>query len=222
MKNILVGAAFITTLLLPQHVCSSLIAVVDSGPAPITTEGITGSTRGFMLKPSEDIRVESLGLWDAEGDGLWHSHQVGIWDATTMGILAQTTIGAGTTSVIMGPAVQDGFFRYENIAPVTLLAEQNYVIGAQFFDVGNSNIVDRFLGGNTSATTDPLITITDFQRAHFGSFGFPERSFRGNGFFGPNFTFSAASSVPLISTHLLLLVGLLSLVLYRCADALRT
>ena len=87
------------------------------------------SAYGFQFTPTANIVVDGLGFFDADADGLVAAHGVGIW--TTAGVLlASITVTTGNSS-LLGPTVNQGQFRYANIADLALTAGTTYVLGAQ-------------------------------------------------------------------------------------------
>ncbi|MBC8354395.1 MAG: DUF1566 domain-containing protein [Planctomycetes bacterium] len=98
------------------------------------------ATDGWEFAVKTLVTVTSLGVWDYEADGLNSEIPVGLWDADGE-LLAKATVPAGTAA----PST-DGF-RYVAIAPITLRAGENYIIGAAYTPETKENIG----GGNTSA-----------------------------------------------------------------------
>ena len=203
MHRIVQLVAIGVLLLLPSRAWPSSFAVVDVVAAMISVQNPGEHTRGFGFRASQDVLVESLGVWNHDALGLHDPHRVGIWDEDG-NLLVWTTVQRA--SAAMGPLIQGGVFRYEAIAPFLLTAGTSYVIGAEWFGGGGSDLL-LDLGGTT--TTDPLITITSFGRAAFTAFDFPSHAFGGtSGYFGPNFIFSV---VPEPTTASLFAFGLAGL-----------
>ena len=94
-----------------------------------STSTSTDSTRGYSFDVTNPmgVVVTALSVYDTFGDGLSDSHEVGLWDSSGA-VLASTAIPAGASA----PLDSSGFFRYEQITPMTLAPGANYVVGALF------------------------------------------------------------------------------------------
>jgi hypothetical protein len=161
-----------------------------------------GCTIGWGFQVLDDIRIDSLGIFDVFSDGLAESHAVGIFDAGG-NLLASTTITNGSTAV--SSAAPFGRWLMQSINPL-ILGAGTYTIGAFYLNQSS----DWFIGEATGLTTMPGVT-------HLGGRGifsvsgltFPNGGpFQGfePGLMGPNFT---AETVPEPATMLLLGAGLL-------------
>jgi hypothetical protein len=143
-------------------------------------------TLGWDFALTNSVIATNLGVWDnnnsssfgAPGDGLLSDHLVSIWTSTGS-LVASVLVPAGGGTLLNG-------FRYLSIAP-TLLASGNYVIGA-FYAVGNQDPNAALM---TTLTTAPGV-IFGQPRADAGN-AFPVATLSGNGVFGPNFQFVAAT-----------------------------
>ena len=137
----------------------------------------------FTVAGGPGITVDNVGMLNnAAVDGVVDSsHEWGIWDSS------QTLIANGVIDPNNG--FQDGDFFYDNnAAGVNLFAGETYTIGVLYRALDN----DSYLSGVT-ATTDPLIDITNGVAPLAGDLGFvfPEVDSAGNGGrLGPNFTFT--------------------------------
>lgn len=222
MKNLNISAVAAAVLYLcPSLSAGTSIAVTDA-TGSFFSKLITasnGSTFGYAFTTSQDIVIDYLGIWDEFGNGLYSSHQVGIWDSG-MNLLVSAEIGSGTSSAALGNVVQGGQFRYEPIELLTLYAETEYFIAAQYF-AGSNGTTDSFLSSDGTAlvSTDSLITITDTNRFHVGSFAFPQGSSLNAvaGYLGPNFSFTPVPE-PSMSLLLLLSGGASMMRRRRCLD----
>jgi len=152
----------------------------------------TDETLGWAFTLSSPVLVTNLGLWDSNNDGLSASHVVTIWTSTGT-LEAQGTIPSGT-----GATLTNGF-RYVSIAPVVLPAG-SYTIGG-FISVGS----EEFASGASAITTASGVTYNG-SRSEIG-FAFPTGDVLGasNSYFGPNFQFTTATTVPDTATTCYLL-----------------
>ncbi len=71
------------------------------------------------FKPTQTIKVTSLGYYDETQVGLLAAHEVGIFDSSG-NLIADATVPSGAS-----PPLIDSI-RYQSIAPVTLLAGHVY------------------------------------------------------------------------------------------------
>ncbi len=87
---------------------------------------------GWEFQPTSDILVSALGVLDvtctadhpACPDGMSQDHEIGIWEADTQTLVAFTIVPTGTSSRKVD------VFRYVDITPIELTANQNYVIAS--------------------------------------------------------------------------------------------
>ena len=125
--------------------------------APVSFD--TQLSLGFVFTANTTFDVTSLGYYDDQGDGFLTSHEVGIYQgdgASGPGaLLAFTTLAAGTSGTL-GP----NDFRYQAIAPLTLVSGQTYTIAGLSPNVSGN---DAWVYGGPSSVTgfsvDPQITI---------------------------------------------------------------
>ena len=98
------------------------VAAVSANPFGNSTNN-QSQTFGWSFNPTTDISVTALGIFDGGADGLVDPHDLGLWsnDGTLLAIITIPE-GMGTTKI--------GSFRYANITPITLQANQVYVVGA--------------------------------------------------------------------------------------------
>lgn len=176
-------------------VVSAIVYSVSAHAAAISVHtpwpggGVSG--RGFVVgyafTASQDIDVTALGHYDAGRNGFANPAQVGLY-----------TAGGATlaTADVESDDALDGYFRFESIVPVRLLAGVTYVMGAYLDDPQaffNANY------GGISYSVDPLITlIRNRDLPLVTSLQFPSRepANRHAGSFGPNFQFSVVAQVP--------------------------
>lgn len=90
--------------------------------APTNSWTWGAATIGWQFTTSADLNIDSLGVWDQDGDGLTDSHDIGIWT------LGGTLLTSGTVSSGSGNLLEDGF-RWVNIPSYSLPAG-TYVVGA--------------------------------------------------------------------------------------------
>ena len=150
--------------------------------------------------------VTALGAYDDEGDGFaTGSHTVGLW--TLAGTLLATSAVDNSDALL-------GHFRYRDlITPITLIAGQHYVVGADNWGGGGDNWAWRETGGMGLIEAPGIDHIQDKYFAGAG-FVFPslsEGTLR-DGFFGGNIQYDA---VPEPATLLLMGGGLAGLALRR-------
>jgi hypothetical protein len=148
--------------------------------------GTGNSTQGYAFNLSNPVLVTQLGIFDFElpfMPGLDESHLVTIWTSTGT-LKAQGTVPSGTAGTLT-----DGF-RYVAIAPM-LLSAGSYTIGA--FYAGGS---DFAVGPASTITTAPGVTYSGSRSGQGNAFPAGNFFLESNGYFGPNFQFTAAGSVP--------------------------
>jgi hypothetical protein len=163
---------------------------------------------GFQFQTNVEIVVTALGFYDYQKDGLTEDHDVGIYDS--VGNLLVSTKVLTTDPLI-------SFFRFRDVAPTTLPADQRYYIMA----VTGS---EKYAFEANGLTVDPAITYAtdswywDFnlipsvpqqtRNLMFPNGGTGITQNGGGGYFGPNFL----SQAPLPSSLLLVGSGLFSLI----------
>jgi PKD repeat protein len=143
----------------------------------------TPFTLGYRFVANTNATIIQLGAFDANANGLSTSHQVGLW---TIGgsLIAASTVPGGTGGQLFG------LFRYVNIAPVTIVAGQTYVVGALY-----PNAADPYLSNPSGFSVDSRITYQNDRFASGGTFSFPSGSSGVNGWYGGNIRFNAAPQV---------------------------
>lgn len=109
--------------------------VENGGP---TTFGATSgfSIVGWSFKPTVDLYLTRLGVYDADRDRL-HSeqHQVGIWSAgsTMASLLTSVTINESTGNMPESSPAGAMFHFVNTATPVVLTAGQTYFVGATMY-----------------------------------------------------------------------------------------
>lgn len=181
--------------------------IAVASPAIIFDEltGLSGAQAnqnvGFQFDVVSSFTVTGLGWYDEGQDGLSVRHEVGIWDPQG-NLLASLILGAGAAEAL------DGQYRMAAISPIVLAPGSGYIMGG----LNSSSSTDR-LAANVGMTVQAPINFVD---ATFGQFTSSlERptqfSVADTGFFGPMFSFQAATQVP--EPGSLLLVSLAGLAL---------
>lgn len=148
---------------------------------------------GYWFRPTRDIKVSTLGYYDDNGDGFKQSQQVIIFDSLTKQAVVQAVITSNNP--------RRGYFRYQRVAPVTLV--QN----ADYFIMGTTGS-DNYRRDVTRVTVHPFI---DLRGSAFNnqppSLGpaFPTETHAGETpFFGPTFELNGPPQPLNISTRILL------------------
>ena len=98
---------------------------------------------GWSFSTTQNVSVSALGFYDDLKNGLSASHDVGIYNASNCALLAATTVTPSDPLT--------GFFRYHNIAPVTLPAGGQYLIAAV-------TGTEKYAVSVTSLTVHPSVT----------------------------------------------------------------
>ena len=156
---------------------------------------------GWTFSLANPITVTQFGVWDKDSDGLTGNHEVTMWDNATMAPLFAQAIPSHTNGSL------DNGFRYTVLDIPLLLQPGNYTITARYF-----SSTDAAAALATMITTAPGIA---YNGSRSGFVGFPNGNFfsggLSDGWFGPNFKFTDAATVPDTgSTWLLLLLAITS------------
>ena len=175
------AAAFIA--LSPIQTRADTIALsFTGGAAAPATQTVTA---GWALSLSTPIELTQLGLWDRFDNGLQEAHVVTVWTSTGTEV-AQATIPAGTT-----PTLTDGF-RYVSLINPIVLPAGDYTIGGLY----NSGSADLFTISAATISTASGITYAGSRLAIGDAFPTGDAGSSANGYFGPNFQFTSARTVP--------------------------
>jgi len=157
-------------------------------------------TFGEVFVPTQNIAVDFLGYYAANGLGAFNSnHPVGMFDANG-NLLASTTID-NTSSY----TTSSGHFAFNPIAPITLLAGQTYVVE------GVSN-TDNYTWNDAGFTVYAPINILGNNwilgngLAFNGTFLINDVA---DGYWGANFGWTGAAKTPEPGSLMLLSTGLL-------------
>jgi len=140
-------------------------------------------TLGYEFTANSNMNLTHLGFFDWNQDGLAQNHQIGIWD-TAGNLLSTATVGNADPLT--------GFFRYTPIAPLTLTAGQNYIIGASNYRIDQA--VRSDLGG-INLLVSPDISIVDGRWGNGANLGFPGNSTSDPSIFYPTVSFQYTIAV---------------------------
>jgi len=106
-------------------------------------------TCGVVFTVLQDVDVQSLGQWDENEDGLEMDATVGLWSVGGT-LMASAVVPSGSSAPLT-----DGY-RYATIAPVHLVAGQQYVLGSAYamtgapvFGAAGANPALMITGGRT-------------------------------------------------------------------------
>jgi len=91
-----------------------------------TAEPNVGYNLGIRFTPNQAFSIDSLGVYDNNGDGLSAPREVDLWRWSDEFLLASVTIGAGTVGTL------DSGFRFAPITPVALTAGQLYIVSVVY------------------------------------------------------------------------------------------
>jgi hypothetical protein len=189
MKRTILGLTVCGALMLTTSVAKADIWAIKSvsGGSPYASGG--DQLFGFIFAVGTSIEVTSLGVYDFGSPGLVISHDVGIYQQSTRILLTSATLSSG----VCGFSANG--YCFTSLGSPVLLNPDNYVI-VMTMPVGNA---DSQLGDASAVSTASEITYLDSAFGSAATLSFPNPAFNGafgTGFFGPNFEFHDAASVP--------------------------
>ncbi len=173
-------------------IAALLFAVLFSAAARADTAGIDftspgnpmnnglGFSLGYEFTANTSITLTALGYFD--DGGLKETHTVGLYSSTGA-LLASTTVD--------GTGLQQGFFNYSSIGPVTLTAGDSYEV------MGTSGTLDDYTYRTVGFSVNPQINYLHDAYAsdnvlQFGTGSENLQADAGGGFFGANFLTNSA------------------------------
>lgn len=191
-------------LLLILSVIMIVPATLSAGPLVEFTSPGNAYTNGSWTfgidfsVGSSDILATALGYYDDSGNGFVDDHELGLYDS--LGNLLASTVATSSSTLI-------DHFRYEDIAPVTLLAGDTYrVVGVSHSDL--------YTWDDPGFAADPSVTYLgdtyDSGTTLFDPVG-QDHNDVSDGFFGPNLFIGTSSSVPEPGAYSLVGCGLAAL-----------
>lgn len=113
-------------------------------------DGNQGANIGLQFTADQALSVDSLGVYDNDGDGLSTAREVGLWRVSDLSLLASVVVGSGLAGVL------DGGFRFAAITPVLLTVGSQYRVSVVYRsgDGPGDKLVD------TVPTAAPGITLS--------------------------------------------------------------
>ena len=175
------AAAFIVLCTIQTRADTIALSFTGGSAAP-ATETVTA---GWAFSVSTPIELTQLGLWDRFDNGLQEAHVVTVWTSTGTQ-LAQDTIPAGTS-----PTLTDRF-RYVSLINPIVLPAGDYTIGGLY----NSGSADLFSIGAATISPASGLTYAGSRFAIGDAFPTGDAGGNTNSYFGPNFQFTAPTSLP--------------------------
>ncbi|HEY4285434.1 MAG TPA: LamG-like jellyroll fold domain-containing protein, partial [Chthoniobacterales bacterium] len=167
--------------------------VITAGSAALRAgDGFTLGTR--FTVGSQNETVSAVGAWDGPnsggsiGDGLQASKPVAIWDSSG-NVVASATVPAGTGGLLVGQ------FRYVAISPVTLLANQQYILGAYYSSGDPDQLRDQAGGPTMSADFNSYVAAFTGSNT-VGSISEPNGFAGGTAYVGPSFLYGGSCDRP--------------------------
>ena len=199
-------------------IADQVAATINGATGTVGGYPVGGSVHGWSFKPTVDILVTHLGLYDYVEPfevvpvGLRESQWVGIFSLDET-LLTHETLPAGTQLQLVSQ------FRYSEIQPLLLLHQQTYVVAAGG-STGDLSTGNRMWSNFTS----PPVFASEIQYlqglfdSHQGQvFPFPHQTLGTDPYqFGPNFQFQIVSEP---STAVLVMLGAVSLMVMRLRNA---
>ena len=142
ISNALAGLALLAVSLTPYGPARAADSLGVDFPAGSTDNSTSIWNLGWSFTANSNVEVVGLGNW-AGGSSFPNDQQIGLWNSSGV-LLASVYVTGSETPVGSAPWV------FELITPVTLVAGQTYIVGAQ----GGAD----YTGEVTDATFDPRIT----------------------------------------------------------------
>ena len=152
---------------------SSIIGVTIEGGSATQTQ--SDAVVGWRFTASQNIVVDSLGMWDENLDGFTSNVMVGLWDMS--GNLL------GSTTVTSTDPLTNGF-RFTSVAGIALAANTDYIVA------GLLKAPDYYRSG-ALVTNSAGVTFVESRGLNTSTLTFPT-GFIGNtgSFFGANLTYN--------------------------------
>lgn len=231
MRNIFL--MFILLIFTPSLINAAVIGLDIETDGSVTNPSSPAAQRdytlGWKFSLSESVFLTALGTWDQGADGLNKAQEIRLWrannDTLSPDALAFVTVedrtATNNTPTAVSSASDQGQWLFNDkwqLADKTfspnmgdiLLSAGDYVIGADRLQ----DSLDPWQQGNTGILESPVLNWIEARTAGNDNFGFPERTFTGTQYFGPNLMFRSAN-VPEPSTLGIFVVSLAGLWLAR-------
>lgn len=189
MATIVGGAALILGTAGSADALSAAINYTSQS-GMLENSGFNGNIGFRFTVGNSDISVDALGVFDWNQDGLNSDHEVGIFNGTNL--IVSTTVSEDENLTTF-----DGFYRYTNITPVTLLANQFYTITSIGWNQGGLD--DSYGNGSVSLISSiaPEITYNGNFAASGNNTLVPNGTLCSNQCIaGPNFSIASSAAVP--------------------------
>lgn len=177
------SVALVSSLFCAAAAKADTAGIGFAAPGPLLNNA-SGYSLGYQFTAKTDVTITALGYFD--DGGLLEVHQVGLYSSRGE-LLSSTTVD--------GSGLQDGFFNYSAIAPVTLRAGHTYQV------MGNSGVLDNYTFNTDGFVVNPAITLDRdaFALGNFLQFGKQTEEIdvaHGGAFFGANFEIAAQTPEP--------------------------
>ena len=124
-----------------------------SGAATAPRSGFNGTVGTMIAIGSVPLTINALGVQDG-GLFLGTATEVGLWTADGSTLLASATVSTSDPELA-------GNYRYQSIAPITLAASTDYLIGALVGD-GHAEFGDNDTTATYTANSDVTIVNNNF------------------------------------------------------------